>query len=94
MPVLIFSLRASDPLEVYEQAQRLTALPVGYFNSFFISQRLNDSQRGFSLKQMTVQIRLWDIDFKQQMQGSAEIITEDMRLLERLFNQLRALFKK
>lgn len=31
------------------------------------------------------------IEFKQGMQGSAEIITEDLRLFERIFNQLRAL---
>lgn len=33
-----------------------------------------------------------DLEFKQQMQGSAEIITEDLRLIERLFNQLRSVF--
>ncbi len=32
------------------------------------------------------------LDFKPQMQGSAEIITEDLRLLERLFYQYRALW--
>lgn len=31
------------------------------------------------------------IVFKQGMQGTAEIITEDLRLFERIFNQLRAL---
>jgi hypothetical protein len=33
-----------------------------------------------------------DLEFRQQMQGSAEIITEDLRLIERLFNQLRSVF--
>jgi len=31
------------------------------------------------------------LDFKPEMQGTADIITEDLRLLERVFNQLRAL---
>ena len=30
------------------------------------------------------------IPFQQQLQGTAEIITEDLRLLERLFYRLRA----
>ena len=34
------------------------------------------------------------IKFSQEMQGSAEIITEDIRLIERLFNPIKALFKK
>lgn len=32
-----------------------------------------------------------ELAFKQEMLGSAEVITEDLRLLERIFNQLRAL---
>ena len=32
--------------------------------------------------------------FKQEMQGSAEIITEDLRLIERFFYQLRSVFDK
>ena len=32
--------------------------------------------------------------FKQEMQGTAEIITEDLRLIERFFYQLRSLFDK
>ena len=31
------------------------------------------------------------LDFKQEMQGTSEIITEDMRLIERFFNQLRSM---
>ncbi len=34
------------------------------------------------------------IDFKQEMQGSAEIITEDLRLIERVFYQFRKIFNK
>jgi HlyD family secretion protein len=34
------------------------------------------------------------LTFRQQMQGTAEIITEDLRLLERLFYPVKALFKK
>lgn len=34
------------------------------------------------------------LEFGQEMQGSAEIITEDIRLIERLFNPIRALLKK
>jgi HlyD family secretion protein len=32
------------------------------------------------------------LDFKQGMIGSAEIVTEDLRLLERIFHQLRYVF--
>lgn len=35
-----------------------------------------------------------DLPFTQQLQGQVEIITDDIRLLTRLFNPLRALFKK
>ncbi|MCB0447478.1 MAG: HlyD family secretion protein, partial [Gelidibacter sp.] len=34
------------------------------------------------------------IDFKQDMQGTADIITEDLRLLERLFYQFRELYSR
>ena len=30
-----------------------------------------------------------EIDFKQEMRGTAEIITKDLRLLERLFNKIK-----
>ena len=33
------------------------------------------------------------IDFKQEMRGSAEIITEDLRLLQRFFYQIKDIFK-
>jgi multidrug efflux pump subunit AcrA (membrane-fusion protein) len=33
-----------------------------------------------------------EIQFKQEMSGTAEIITQDLRLIERFFNQLRAIF--
>jgi multidrug resistance efflux pump len=32
------------------------------------------------------------LEFRQEMQGSAEIVTEDLRLIERIFYQLRGLF--
>ena len=35
-----------------------------------------------------------EIDFKQEMQGSAEIITEDLRLIERFFYQFREVLKR
>lgn len=35
-----------------------------------------------------------EIEFKQEMLGSAEIITEDLRLIERFFYQLREVFKR
>lgn len=35
-----------------------------------------------------------EIDFKQEMPGSAEIITEDLRLIERLFYQFREIVKR
>jgi len=35
-----------------------------------------------------------EIDFKQEMRGTAEIITEDLRLIERFFYQLRKVFVK
>ncbi len=34
------------------------------------------------------------LDFSQQMSGSAEIITEDLRLIERFLNPIKALIKK
>lgn len=34
-----------------------------------------------------------DLAFKQGMQGTAEVITEDLRLIERIFNQLKSIFK-
>ena len=34
------------------------------------------------------------IDFKQEMRGTAEIITEDLRLIERFFYQFRKAFKR
>ncbi len=34
------------------------------------------------------------IEFGQEMQGSAEIITEDIRLIERFFNPIKSLLKK
>ena len=34
------------------------------------------------------------IEFRQEMQGTAEIITEDLRLIERLFYQFRELMKR
>jgi multidrug resistance efflux pump len=33
------------------------------------------------------------IEFKQEMQGTAEIITEDLRLIERIFYQFKEIFK-
>ncbi|MUP46515.1 HlyD family efflux transporter periplasmic adaptor subunit [Gramella sp. BOM4] len=33
-----------------------------------------------------------EIDFKQEMSGTAEIITEDLRLIERFFYQIRGIF--
>lgn len=34
------------------------------------------------------------IEFKQEMQGSAEVITEDLRLIERVFYQFKKIFDK
>lgn len=34
------------------------------------------------------------IDFKQEMRGAAEIITEDLRLIERFFYQFKAVLKR
>ena len=34
------------------------------------------------------------LEFGQEMQGSAEIITDDIRLIERFFNPIKALLKK
>ncbi|MDN5811240.1 MAG: HlyD family efflux transporter periplasmic adaptor subunit, partial [Tetragenococcus koreensis] len=35
-----------------------------------------------------------EIEFKQEMAGSAEIITEDLRLIERFFYQFREILKR
>lgn len=35
-----------------------------------------------------------ELPFKQEMQGNAEIITEDLRLIERFFYQIRSIFDK
>jgi len=34
-----------------------------------------------------------EIDFKQEMRGTATIVTEDLRLTERFFYQLKGVFK-
>lgn len=34
------------------------------------------------------------IEFKQEIQGAAEIITEDLRLIERFFYQFREIVKR
>ncbi len=34
------------------------------------------------------------IDFKQEMRGIAEIVTEDLRLIERFFYQFREVYKR
>jgi multidrug resistance efflux pump len=34
------------------------------------------------------------IEFKQEMKGSAEIVTEDLRLIERFFYQIKDIFKR
>ena len=35
-----------------------------------------------------------EIDFQQEMRGTADIVTEDLRLIERFFYQLRDVFKR
>jgi HlyD family secretion protein len=35
-----------------------------------------------------------ELDFSQEMQGTADIITEDMRLIERFLNPIKSLIKK
>ena len=35
-----------------------------------------------------------EIEFKQEMRGTAEIITEDLRLIERFFYQLKDVFSR
>ena len=34
------------------------------------------------------------LDFSQEMSGSADIITEDLRLIERFFNPIKAVLKR
>ncbi|WAC03634.1 hypothetical protein N7U66_09360 [Lacinutrix neustonica] len=34
-----------------------------------------------------------EIKFKQEMRGNAEVITEDLRLAERFFYQIKDIFK-
>ena len=54
-------------------------------------------EEGFYLVQASLDSKLMtsyeiEIPFKNEMTGTAEIITEDLRLLERFFYQLRGLF--
>lgn len=35
-----------------------------------------------------------EIDFKQEMRGTAEIVTEDLRLIERFFYQFKEVLKR
>ena len=35
-----------------------------------------------------------DLEFKPEMSGTAEIVTEDLRLIERIFNQFRKIMDK
>jgi len=44
-------------------------------------------------KQLTTSFGI-ELEFQQEMTGSAEIVTEDLRLLERLFYQLRDLTRR
>lgn len=46
-----------------------------------------------SLPQRLVTSYNKDIEFKQEMRGSAEIITEDLRLIERFFYQIKKVFR-
>ena len=36
----------------------------------------------------------YDVPFSQKMQGTAEVITDDIRLLSRIFNPVKALMKE
>lgn len=36
----------------------------------------------------------YEISFKQEIQGTAEIITEDLRLIERVFYQFKEILKQ
>lgn len=47
-----------------------------------------------SLPEKLVTTHNIEIEFKQEMQGVAEIITEDLRLIERVFYQFKEIFKQ
>ena len=56
-------------------------------------------QKGFylidvNLPQTLITTYQKEIPFKQEMKANAEIITEDLRLIERFFYQFRNIFKK
>jgi len=34
------------------------------------------------------------LEFKPEMSGTAEIVTDDLRLLERIFSQIRKVFER
>lgn len=71
----------------------------GVLNGKIKNMSLIPDKEGFYLIDVKLPKRLItsynkEINFKQEMRGSAEIITEDLRLIERFFYQLINIFKR
>jgi len=67
---------------------------LGQVESISLVPRDNSYQLRISLPNDLKSTYNKDLAFKQEMQGSAEIITENKRLIERVFNQLRNILSK
>lgn len=66
----------------------------GRVESFSLTPRNNFYLVEVSLPNGLVTTYNKKLDFKNEMNGTGEIITEDLRLIERLFYQLRGIFRK
>jgi multidrug resistance efflux pump len=93
--------RNSGKLKIGQQVNiRLANYPseeFGMLNGVIKNISLITDQQGnylidVSLPQNLMTTYKKELVFKQEMQGSAEIITEDLRLIERFFYQIRAVF--
>jgi len=64
-----------------------------------LQERQEESRRQLaieeSLQNLKSRIKQWkQLKFSQKMTGTAEIITDDIRLLERFLNPLKSIWKK
>jgi len=67
---------------------------VGRIESIALIPRENEYIVNVNIDQKMVSTYKKEIPFKQEMRGTGDIITEDKRLFERIFNQLREILDK
>ena len=66
MAALIVSLKATDPLPLYEYIEGLISLPEGFFNRRFLAYR-QVARRGLQWKKIDMVVRFGDIGFREQL---------------------------